>query len=79
MQITAEHSRLFWWRTPLPDPEVVFVLSDSFEETSFRSLDAAKIRWRAATAAGVDYIASDQYELLAQEVRRVSSGGRNSR
>jgi hypothetical protein len=51
MQITAEHSHLFCWRAPPPDPEVVFVLSDSFEETSFRSLDAAKIRWRAATAA----------------------------
>jgi glycerophosphoryl diester phosphodiesterase len=31
---------------------------------NFGSLDAARIRWRAAMAAGVDFIATDQYEEL---------------
>lgn len=30
------------------------------------SLDAARIRWRAAIAAGVDFIATDQYEQYTQ-------------
>jgi hypothetical protein len=33
---------------------------------NFKSLDAARIRWRAAIAAGVDFIATDQYEDYAQ-------------
>jgi glycerophosphoryl diester phosphodiesterase len=33
---------------------------------NFKSLDAAQIRWRAAIAAGVDFIATDQYEEFAQ-------------
>lgn len=32
---------------------------------NFGSLAAAQERWRAAQKTGVDYIASDQYELLA--------------
>lgn len=40
-----------------------------FRSYDFGSLEAARIRWRAARAAGVDYIASDQYELLAQELK----------
>jgi len=32
---------------------------------NFMSLDAARIRWRAAIAAGVDFIATDQYEDFA--------------
>jgi hypothetical protein len=39
-----------------------------FRNYNFGSLDAARIRWRAAIAAHVDYIASDQYELLGSEV-----------
>lgn len=35
-----------------------------FRSYNFGSLAAAKERWRAAQHAGVDYIASDQYELL---------------
>ncbi len=30
------------------------------------SLDAARIRWRAAIAAGVDFVATDQYETYAE-------------
>lgn len=36
---------------------------------NFGSLDAAQARWRAARAAGVDFIASDQYEALAATLR----------
>jgi hypothetical protein len=35
-----------------------------FKSYNFGSLPAAELRWRAAQQAGVDYIASDQYELL---------------
>jgi hypothetical protein len=31
---------------------------------NFGSIDAARVRWRAAIAAGVDFIATDQYEEL---------------
>ena len=33
---------------------------------NFSSLDAVRIRWRAAIAAGVDFIATDQYEEYAK-------------
>jgi hypothetical protein len=36
---------------------------------NFGSLDAARLRWRAALTAGVDYIASDQYEALGTIIR----------
>jgi hypothetical protein len=35
-----------------------------FQSYNFGTLAAAKTRWRAAQQAGVDYIATDQYELL---------------
>jgi hypothetical protein len=41
-----------------------------FHDYNFGSLAAARVRWRAAMAAHVDYVASDQYELLGQEIRR---------
>lgn len=37
---------------------------------NFASFAAAETRWRAARAAGVDYLASDQYELLAHSLRQ---------
>ena len=40
-----------------------------FHDYNFGSLDAARVRWRAAIAAHVDYLASDQYELVGKEVR----------
>jgi hypothetical protein len=36
---------------------------------NFGSLETARIRWRAAIAAGVDFIATDQYEEFARERR----------
>jgi len=40
-----------------------------FHGYNFGSLDAARMRWRAAIAAHADYLASDQYELVGKEVR----------
>jgi hypothetical protein len=40
-----------------------------FHSYNFGSLEAAKRRWRAAQADGVDYLASDQYEQLAESLR----------
>ncbi len=40
-----------------------------FASYNFGSLDAAETRWRAAIAARVDFIATDQYEALASVVR----------
>jgi hypothetical protein len=37
-----------------------------FEDYNFGSLQAAKIRWRAAMQAGVNFIATDQYETLSE-------------
>jgi hypothetical protein len=39
-----------------------------FRGYNFGSLDAARTRWRAAIVAHVDYVASDQYELLGAEI-----------
>ena len=48
-----------------------------FHDYNFGSLDKARVRWRAAIAAHVDYLASDQYELVAQEIHRgVTSKGK---
>jgi hypothetical protein len=44
-----------------------------FHGYNFGSLEAARLRWRAAIAAHVDYLASDQYELVGKEVRTSSS------
>jgi hypothetical protein len=48
-----------------------------FHDYNFGSLDAARIRWRAAIAARVDYLASDQYELVAQQIRQVMAAGKS--
>jgi len=36
---------------------------------NFGSFEAARVRWRAAIEAGVDFIATDQYEDLARELK----------
>jgi hypothetical protein len=51
-----------------------------FRTYNFGSLDRARVRWQAALATGVDYIASDQYEQLAaylNEQKRSSSPRRS--
>jgi hypothetical protein len=40
-----------------------------FRSYNFGSLAAARVRWSAARKAGVDYLASDQYELLGEFLR----------
>jgi hypothetical protein len=45
-----------------------------FHGYNFGSLPAAEQRWRAAQQAGVDYVASDQYELLGAFLRHSPSG-----
>jgi hypothetical protein len=40
-----------------------------FHGYNFGSLDAVRKRWQAAIAAHVDYLASDQYELVGAEIR----------
>jgi hypothetical protein len=50
-----------------------------FRGYNFGSLDAARIRWRAAIAAHVDYLASDQYELLGDELRHSTSSEMHQR
>jgi hypothetical protein len=42
-----------------------------FRSYNFGSLEAARKRWRAAIAAHVDYLASDQYELVTTEIRAI--------
>jgi len=41
-----------------------------FHGYNFGTLAAARARWQAAIRAHVDYIASDQYELLGDEIRQ---------
>ncbi len=45
-----------------------------FRSYNFGSLAAAEARWHAAEQAGVDYLASDQYEQLSSFLRRDQSG-----
>jgi hypothetical protein len=50
-----------------------------FHGYNFGSLGAARTRWRAAIAAHVDYLASDQYELVGKEVRQDGGTGNSER
>lgn len=45
--------------------------SDSY---NFGSLDAARVRWRALVAAGVEFVVTNQYEAFAREFPRARSG-----
>jgi hypothetical protein len=66
------HEHNLWIRFYTLDGETVREESCGgwFPSYNFGSLQAAKIRWRAARDAGVDYIASDQYEQLADLLHR---------
>ena len=50
-----------------------------FSSYNFGSLAAAQERWRAAQEAGVDYIASDQYEQLGTFLRKRANSGNDPR
>jgi len=69
--VTAAHAAGLWIRFYTLDG---FLAADEdrfgwFASYNFGSLDAAETRWRAAIAARVDFIATDQYEALASVVR----------
>ena len=70
------HSNGLWIRFYTLDGATKEELSCNgwFRSYNFGSLDAAQQRWQAAARAGVDYIASDQYEKLASFL--VSLGGK---
>jgi len=65
------HKRGFWIRLYTLDGEPSADESSHgwFHTYNFGSIDAARIRWRAAIQAGVDFIAVDQYEDFSKELR----------
>ena len=70
--VAYAHQRGFWIRFYTLDG--VSVQQESglglFHEYNFGSEAAAEQRWRAAEKAGVDYIASDQYEELGRMLKK---------
>jgi len=72
--VVRAHVNGLWIRFYTLDGSIEKELSCNgwFRSYNFGSLDSVRIRWRAAQAAGVDYIASDQYELLARELKNSS-------
>ena len=69
------HKKNLWLRFYTLDggPPALFKQNGWFEDYNFGSLARAQVRWRAATLAGVDFIASDQMEELSKVVK---SGGK---
>lgn len=65
------HKNHLWIRFYTLDGETVPQEScrGLFHEYNFGSVQAAEIRWHAAEQAGVDYIATDQYQKLAAMLR----------
>jgi hypothetical protein len=65
------HERGFWIRFYTLDGEPVADESARglFHTYNFGSPEAARLRWQAALRAGVDYVATDQYEEFAAERR----------
>src|SRR5262249_30457004 len=64
------HMRGFWIRFYTLDGSSPAEESASgmFHSYNFGSLDAVRQRWRAAIRAGVDYLATDQYEQFSNEL-----------
>ena len=69
--VDRAHANGLWIRFYTLDGATEAELSSNgwFHGYDFGTLEAARIRWQAAIAAHVDYIASDQYELLGNEIR----------
>jgi glycerophosphoryl diester phosphodiesterase len=67
------HSQGLWVRFYTLDGATAEELSCHgwFRNYNFGSFAAARLRWQAAYAAGVDYIASDQYEQLAAYLKEL--------
>lgn len=70
--VAYAHQRGFWIRFYTLDGETVQEEScrGLFHGYNFGSRAAVEQRWRAAAKAGVDYIASDQYEELGQVLKK---------
>lgn len=69
--VDRAHANGLWIRFYTLDGATEHELSCNgwFHGYNFGSLDAARTRWKAAIAAHVDYLASDQYELVGKEVQ----------
>src|SRR5262249_27598469 len=77
------HTRGLWIRFYTLDGATTDELSCHgwFRSYNFGSLASSRLRWQAAYAAGADYIASDQYELLAAYLKELqqAAGTKSSR
>ncbi len=69
------HKQGLWIRFYTLDGAPVAQLSSFgwFRNYNFGSHEAVETRWRAAMAAGVDFIATDQYEDLAELIKNQSA------
>jgi len=73
--VRCAHERGLWIRfytldgEPIPDESC----HGWFHGYNFGSLDAARVRWRAAIRAGVDFVAVDLYEDFASELHGFSA------
>lgn len=69
--VERAHSNGLWIRFYTLDGATEAELSCHgwFHGYNFGSLDVARVRWLAAIDAHVDYLASDQYELVGKQVR----------
>jgi hypothetical protein len=74
--VARAHTNGLWIRFYTLDGATKAQLSCNgwFHDYNFGSLDTARVRWRAAIAAHVDYLASDQYELVAKEIHQQAAG-----
>lgn len=73
--VKLAHKEGLWLRFYTLDGEdnATFKTNGWFNNYNFGSLAKAQVRWKAATLAGVDFIASDQMEELSKVVK---SGGK---
>ena len=73
--VTAAHAAGLWVRfyTLNGVPSAEGAAQDWSPAYNFGSLEAAATRWRAARDAGVDFIATDQYESLADVLHTAGS------
>jgi hypothetical protein len=72
--VERAHANHLWIRFYTLDGATKAQLSCNgwFHNYNFGSLPAALVRWRAAITAHVDYLASDQYELVGREVQEAA-------
>jgi hypothetical protein len=77
--VSEAHARRLWIRFYTLDGFAADANRGWFDDYNFGSLEAARTRWRAALEAGVDFVATDQYEALAEmRAGRNASAGRDA-